>query len=110
MTVKTTPYSGPAWGEPGHEPWQKIPYPTSPRGRWGWWNDPGVTDEDIWKSSPEYRYLHDFKSRINQIPDYPLNQMAGMFMGTGFGLEGPIQKPWWMESKAKEIDPRDYLM
>lgn len=31
MTVLVPPLSTiPAWGEPGHEPWQRIPFPTSP--------------------------------------------------------------------------------
>ena len=30
MTVLLPPSTIPAWGEPGHEPWQRTPFPTTP--------------------------------------------------------------------------------
>lgn len=83
MTVKSIPYwqQGPAWGEPGHEPWQKLPYPTNPKGRWGWWNDPSVTDEDIWRSSPENQAGLDLFNRLDKDQG---PRMAGMFMENDF--------------------------
>jgi hypothetical protein len=86
MTVKSIPYwqQKPAWGAPGHEPsWQN----SAPTGRWGWWNDPSVTDESIWKASQEYKAGQDLLQRLDQL-DVP--RMAGMFMSG--------------------VNPKDYLM
>lgn len=109
MTVKTIPYwrQGPAWGEPGHEPWQKTTYQTNPQDRWGWWNDSSVTDEDIWKTSPEYRASRDFELAINRIPD--VGRMAGLFMPGALTVDG-FKTPWWAEEQKPLPNPKDYLL
>lgn len=42
--------------------------PTDPRSKYGWWGDPNVTDEEIWKSSKEYKRQQDFEAELNKFP------------------------------------------
>ena len=105
MTVKSIPYwqQRPAWGEPGHGP---TALPENPMGRWGWWNDPSITDEDIWRSSPENRAGQELLQRLDQIN---MPRMAGMFMPGELTVDG-FKTPFWMQEKKPQVDPRDYLM
>ena len=73
----------------------------NPRGKWGWWGDPNVTDEMI----VDYEMRN---KRYGSVPIDPLPGQTGSRMPTIFGGMGPrIDERW---GYIPGVDPRNAEM